>query len=61
MKCSIYLLQSANYKRLFSHKVNKLSPTFRREFSFSELKQEFYTAGNQRQTVDIITDNMDVD
>ena len=37
MKCSIYLLQSA------------------------ELKQEFYTAGNQRQTVDIITDNMDVD
>ena len=29
--------------------------------TLSELKQEFYTAGNQRQTVDIITDNMDVD
>ena len=27
--------------------------------TLSELKQEFYTADNQRQTVDIITDNME--
>ncbi|MDK8117127.1 hypothetical protein QP705_07940 [Limosilactobacillus reuteri] len=27
--------------------------------TLSELKQEFYTANNQRQTVDIITDNME--
>ncbi|GGI62675.1 Lreu_0056 family protein [Limosilactobacillus caviae] len=29
--------------------------------TLSELKQEFYTAGNQRQTVDIISDNMEED
>lgn len=29
--------------------------------TLSELKQEFYTAGNQRQTVDIIADNMEED
>ena len=29
--------------------------------TLSELKQEFYTADNQRQTVDIISDNMEED